>query len=145
MNDSHLIQKRESDFEPALKCHICGKVCDSTYKFTRHLDSHEKKENTNYLKLKHNGQYSCQMHDIKWVFETARELQVHYHTWHFKDDADTLFKHGIPKELVTDHWGRRIGKGLLAKVKKTEQKHIYDQNVIKSQAAINKIGVDDSA
>ena len=72
------------------------------------------------LKLKFDGEYSCKMHDINWVFKNEKELQVHLHTYHFKDAAEKLQQYGIPKELVVDHFGRNAGKTICKRVRKIE-------------------------
>ena len=64
------------------------------------------------------------MHLIPWVFNSIKDLQVHYHIYHFKDDAEKLQSYGVPKDLVVGHFGRRAGKIVCKRVKKIEQEHI---------------------
>ena len=102
----------EEGHDVLFECFVCKKPCGTTYKLARHLESHEMTEERKRFKLCINGEYSCKMHDIKWEFNTNRELQVHYHIWHYKEDAGVLQNYGIPKDLVTGMFGRRIGKKL---------------------------------
>ena len=69
----------EQAAENLFKCEICDKKLPDGYKYGRHLEAHEMKEERKRFKLKYIGEFSCKMHDIKWEFNSNRELQCHYH------------------------------------------------------------------